>query len=67
VKSDEVESRVGAERGWCLHRYVPSLPDCISESDTIEEALANIREAIELYFEPVEDDWVLAEDSGKPD
>ena len=31
--------------------YVPSLSGCISEGDTIEEALANIREAIELYIE----------------
>jgi len=31
--------------------YVPSLPGCISEGDTIEEALANIREAIELYLD----------------
>ena len=31
--------------------YVPSLPGCISEGDTMEEALANIREAIELYFD----------------
>ncbi|MFH1672882.1 MAG: type II toxin-antitoxin system HicB family antitoxin [Pseudomonadota bacterium] len=36
--------------------YVPSLPGCISEGDTKEEALANIKEAIELYLEPVEDD-----------
>ncbi len=43
--------------------YVPSLPGCVSEVDTIEEALANIREAIELYLEPVEDDWVLAENA----
>jgi len=35
---------------------VPSLPGCISEGDTKEEALKNIREAIELYLEPVEDD-----------
>jgi len=35
---------------------VPSLPGCISEGDTKEEALKNIKEAIELYLEPVEDD-----------
>jgi predicted RNase H-like HicB family nuclease len=35
---------------------VPSLPGCISEGDTRDEALANIREAIELYLDPVEDD-----------
>jgi predicted RNase H-like HicB family nuclease len=38
---------------------VPSLPGCISEGDTLEEAIANIREAIDLYIE------VLKED-GKP-
>lgn len=36
--------------------FVPSLPGCISEGNTREEALANIKEAIELYLEPVEDD-----------
>jgi len=30
---------------------VPALPGCISEGDTIEEALANIKEAISLYLE----------------
>lgn len=39
--------------GYTVH--VPSLPGCISEGDTIEQALANIREAIQLYLEPVED------------
>ena len=43
--------------------YVPSLPGCISEGDTREDALANIREAIELYLEPVEDDYVLQDDA----
>jgi predicted RNase H-like HicB family nuclease len=38
------------EGGYTL--YVPSLPGCISEGDTRDEALANIREAIELYLEP---------------
>ena len=41
--------------------YVPALPGCISEGETTDEALANIREAIELYLEPVEDDWVAEE------
>lgn len=34
--------------------YVPSLPGCISEGDSKEEALENIKEAIELYLEPTE-------------
>ena len=38
--------------------YVPSLPGCISEGETVKEALENIREAIELYLEPVENDLV---------
>ena len=37
--------------------YAPSLPGCISEGDTRDEALSNIREAIELYLELVEDDY----------
>ncbi|MGQ4915961.1 MAG: type II toxin-antitoxin system HicB family antitoxin [Candidatus Asgardarchaeia archaeon] len=36
--------------------YVPSLPGCISEGDTIEEAIKNIKEAISLYLEVDEDD-----------
>ncbi|MFB2974026.1 type II toxin-antitoxin system HicB family antitoxin [Aerosakkonema sp. BLCC-F183] len=41
--------------------YVPSLPGCISEGETIEESLANIQEAIELYLEPTEDDLIIKE------
>ena len=43
--------------------YVPSLPGCVSEGNSIEEALKNIKEAIELYLEPVEDDWIAQEKS----
>lgn len=39
---------------------VPSLPGCISEGDTKDEAMKNIQEAIELYLEPVEDDDVYS-------
>ena len=35
--------------------FVPALPGCISEGDTLEEARQNIREAIELYLEPIEE------------
>lgn len=38
---------------------VPELPGCVSQGDTREEALANIREAIELYIED-------CRDSGEP-
>jgi predicted RNase H-like HicB family nuclease len=41
--------------------YVPALPGCVSEGDTEEEALVNLREAIELYLEPVDDDWIARE------
>ena len=35
---------------------VPLLPGCISEGDTKTEALANIKEAIELYMESLQAD-----------
>ena len=41
---------------------VPGLPGCISEGDTREEALANVREAISVYLEPVDDDTVFGPD-----
>ena len=42
---------------------VPSLPGCISEGNTKKEALKNIKEAILLYLEPVEDDLNYSPDS----
>ena len=35
--------------------YAPSLPGCISEGDTVKESLENIRKAIEIYLESVDD------------
>lgn len=34
---------------------VPALPGCVSQGDTREEAIVNIREAIELYIEDCRD------------
>jgi predicted RNase H-like HicB family nuclease len=42
---------------------VPSLPGCVSEGNTREEALENIRQAIKLYLEPVDDDLTFSPDS----
>jgi predicted RNase H-like HicB family nuclease len=33
--------------------YVPALPGCVSQGETSEEALANIKEAIEVYLESI--------------
>ena len=49
-----------SDDGGCT-AIVPALPGCISEGNTREEAVENIREAIELYLEPVDDDRELSE------
>ena len=44
---------------------VPSLPGCISEGDTFEEAKKNISDAIKLYLEDMEADGEeIPEDKG---
>jgi len=43
--------------------YVPSLPGCISEGDTREQTISNIKEAIALYLEPVEDNLTPSPDT----
>jgi predicted RNase H-like HicB family nuclease len=55
----KVVLELSEEGGYTV--YVPSLPGCISEGDTEEEAMANIKEAIELYLESVEDDSFISE------
>lgn len=42
------------EQGF--HAYVPALPGCHSFGDTVEEAQANIHEAIELHVEAMIED-----------
>lgn len=42
--------------------YIPSLPGCLSEGETKTEALANLKEAIELYLEPVAEDFMTPSD-----
>jgi antitoxin HicB len=37
------------EDGYAV--WVPALPGCVSQGETPEEALANIREAIQCYLE----------------
>jgi len=41
------------EGGWVVE--CPSLPGCVSQGETREEAIANIREAIDLYVETLRD------------
>jgi predicted RNase H-like HicB family nuclease len=36
--------------------WVPDLPGCASQGETLEEALENIIEAMELYLEDVKED-----------
>lgn len=36
--------------------YVPSLKGCVSQGDSLEGVLENIKEAIELYLEDIGDE-----------
>ena len=42
----------------------PSLPGCISQRETKEEAILNIKEAIELYTESLEEDGFPVPEDG---
>ena len=44
----------GEDGYWVVE--CPSLPGCISQGTTREEAIANIREAIRLYIATLEED-----------
>jgi predicted RNase H-like HicB family nuclease len=52
-----MKSRLIVERDPITGRYssvFPELPGCASAGDTEEEAIANAKEALELWFEPTE-------------
>lgn len=41
---------------------IPALPGCISQGDTFEEALKNIKEAAELYLEDLKESEIPKEE-----
>lgn len=41
---------------------IPALPGCISEGETFEEALTNIKEAAELYLEDLKESDIPEEE-----
>lgn len=55
----------GPDGGYVVE--VPSLPGCYSQGETVEETLANIREAIKLHIETmIKDGEDVPEDVGEP-
>ena len=40
--------------------YVPNLKGCVTQGDTLEEAMQNIKEAIEIYIETLHQDEIAS-------
>jgi len=53
-KSYKVLFEAQEEGGYTV--TAPSLPGCVSEGDTFEEALANFKEAMVLYLDSLKED-----------
>jgi predicted RNase H-like HicB family nuclease len=54
----------GRESGYVAH--VPALRGCVSQGDSREEAISNIKEAIEVYIEALlEDGLTVPTEVGK--
>lgn len=45
-----------ADGGYSV--WIPDLPGCASQGDTLEKAIENIKEAAELYLEEADSDQV---------
>ena len=56
IKILEYNAIFTAEEKSGFSVYIPDLPGCISQGETFEEAQKNIREAIELYLEEVDEE-----------
>lgn len=59
MKEIAVKYPIAIEAGDAAHAFgvvVPDLPGCFSAGDTLDEAFANAKEAIELWLETVIDD-----------
>ncbi len=51
------------EGGYTI--FIPSLPGCISQGETKEEALKNIKEAMKLWLEADENEIIVYGDKAK--
>jgi predicted RNase H-like HicB family nuclease len=56
----QVIIRAGEDGFWIAE--CPSLPGCITQGETREDAIQNIREAIQLYIEVLEEDGLPVPD-----
>lgn len=45
-----------ADGGYSV--WIPDLPGCTSQGDTLKKAMENIKEAMELYLEDADDDKI---------
>jgi len=53
------------DEGNTYHAYAPALPRCHTWGDTLEEARANIRDAIDVYLRSLQaDNEAIPEDNG---
>lgn len=52
------------ESGWFV-AHVPTLRGCVTQAQTWEELITNVREAVAVYLETVEPDSLIAEGDGQ--
>lgn len=57
--------RKGIDSGYVAE--VPSLPGCVSQGETVQEAVSNIREAIELYIEDMTPEEIEKSSESNPE